>query len=74
MRDPRIDELYALCEAEGIVLPLDVAEILELEDAGHVVDLQTGHILTDGASHTVHATPVLEALAHLWSVQEGSVA
>lgn len=71
MLDPRIDELYALCEAEGIVLPLDVAEILALEDAGHVVDLRTGHILTDGAHYTVHVTPVLEALVHLQAVTEG---
>jgi len=69
MSDPRIDELYALCEAEGLELPLPVDVILELEDAGHVVDLETGHIFTGGAWYTVHMTPVGEATVHLMQLE-----
>lgn len=53
MRYKRAAELLELCETAGLALPLPIDAILDLEDAGHVVDLATGEILEDGASWTV---------------------
>ena len=53
-RDPRITELLDLAAAEGIDLPLPVEHILDLEDAGHVVDLRTGDIIYDADDVIFH--------------------
>lgn len=63
MDDVRAFEIVALCEAEGIELPMPVDEILALEDAGHTVDLLTGEVLRNGASWLVEATVIGEATA-----------
>ena len=46
--DPRIDELYEWSEETGLPLPLNPETIIQLEDQGLIVDLETGDILEDG--------------------------
>jgi len=58
--DTRAGELLAWEAETGRTLPATVAEILALEDAGHVVDLETGAVLS---SVTVAPTVIGEALA-----------
>lgn len=59
--DTRAGELLALAIAEGIDLPMSVDEIIALEDAGHIVDLLTGEVLT-----SVTCTPTV--LGETWVV------
>jgi len=47
--DTRAGELLALAIAEGIDLPMTVEEIIRWEDAGYIVDLVTGELLSDVA-------------------------
>lgn len=47
--DKRIEELEALAEEEGIVLPMTPEEIVQEEDKGNVVDLITGEVIQGGA-------------------------
>lgn len=47
--DTRAGELLALAIAEGIDLPMTVDEIIRWEDAGYIVDLVTGEVLSDVA-------------------------
>lgn len=61
--DKRAGELLALAAAEGITLPMSVAEILALEDAGHIVDLRSGVVLIDAAETGIEPTVVAEAWA-----------
>jgi hypothetical protein len=65
--DERIGELLAWAEAEGLTLPYAPALILQLEDAGHVVDLATGAILLGEGDRPYcwQWTPAGEAWAHL---------
>lgn len=44
--DSRAGELLALAIAEGIDLPMTVDEIIRLEDAGFIVDLLSGEVLS----------------------------
>lgn len=62
--DCRAGELLALAIAEGIDLPMTVDEIIQLEDAGHIVDLLTGDILLNADSVRIEPTIVAEA----WSI------
>lgn len=48
--DPRTLELLDWEAATGAPLPLPAAQILALEDAGHVVNLATGDILWNAAA------------------------
>lgn len=66
--DTRAGELLALAAAEGITLPMSVAEILALEDAGHIVDLSSGVVLIDAAETCIEPTVVAEA----WAIVDGS--
>ena len=49
MNNPSVDELKALAQEEGIDLPMPAEEIAALEAEGHVVDLETGEVIVDGA-------------------------
>lgn len=65
--DPRIEELLALAEAEGIVLPYDPEIIITQEDLGNVVDLNSGAIIV-GEADTVYTwslTPQGEELTRI---------
>jgi len=42
--DPRVQELLDWCAEQDRPLPMAIAEILELEDAGCMVDLETGRV------------------------------
>lgn len=59
--DKRVAELLELAETEGITLPYSPERIVAIEDQGHVVDLQTGHIIRNGADRYVDSTVVGEA-------------
>ena len=48
--DPRIAELLELAEAEGLTLLYPPETIIKMEDAGNVVDLNTGAIQIGGES------------------------
>lgn len=65
----RIAELQAL-EAEGVTLPLPVEQIIEIEDAGGMVNLDTGKILWNGTEFPIGLTPTAfgEVIAHLLEV------
>jgi hypothetical protein len=69
VEDPRLRELRALM-AYGVALPMPPARILELEDAGWVVDLATGDIAP--ATTTVAPTPSGRAVAYLLTPKGGS--
>ena len=60
--DTRAGELLAWEVETGRPLPATVAEILALEDAGHVVDLDSGRIILNGRWMHVSATVIGEAL------------
>lgn len=47
--DPRVGELLALAESEGITLPYPPALIVAMEDRGAVVDLRNGSIIVGEA-------------------------
>lgn len=49
MSNQSVDELNQLAQEEGIELPMPAEEIAALEDAGHIVDLETGEVIVDGA-------------------------
>lgn len=59
--DTRGGELLAWSAETGLPLPASVAEILDLEDAGFVVDLVTGDVLSN-----VTASPTV--LGETWAV------
>ena len=65
--DPRVQELLALAEAEGISLPYDPEFIAAQENLGNVVDLTTGAILLNEADtvYTWSLTPQGEELARI---------
>ena len=66
--DPRAGELLAL-EASGVSLPYPAQVIVELEDAGYVVDIDTGDVLSNV---TAQPTGFGQAIAHLLSAQVAS--
>lgn len=59
--DPRVGELLAL-EASGVRLPYPATVIVELEDNGYIVDIDTGAVLS---AVKVKPTVFGEAIAHL---------
>ena len=59
--DPRVGELLAL-EASGVRLPYPATVIVELEDNGYIVEIDTGEVLS---AVTVKPTVFGEAIAHL---------
>lgn len=65
--DTRIAELLEWAESEGRELPLRPETIIALEDAGAVVDLDTGAVLPGEADrpYVWNWTPAGEAFAHL---------
>jgi hypothetical protein len=65
--DKRIQELLECAEAEGLPLPMSPEAIIELEDAGHIVDLKTGAIVLGEANqnYRYELTPYGEAMVHL---------
>lgn len=67
MYDERITELLALAESEGITLPMTPQAICWLEDAGHVVDLDTGVVHFNEADRLYQWewTPAGDAFGHL---------
>lgn len=69
MSDQRIAELQAL-EADGVTLPLPVEQIIAIEDAGGMVNLETGKILWNGSELPIGLTPTSfgEVVAHLLEV------
>ncbi len=62
-REQRIAELEALAAEEGFTLPWPAAAIAALEERGHVVDLNTGLVIQDGAEQRVELMVVGEAVA-----------
>ena len=60
--DKRITELLELAETEGITLPYTPERIIEIENQGHVVDLQSGQIIVNGANLFVDSTVFGEAV------------
>lgn len=68
-------ELLDWQAATGLPLPLTAAEILTLEDAGHVVDLATGGILWNEADtpQRMELTVVGEATGVLLALADGEV-
>ena len=63
--DPRIIELKEVERTEGVPLPMFPWQIIELEDAGYVVDLISGEILS--ANFTVATLPNAKAVSYLLS-------
>ena len=65
--DPRVQELLALAEAEGITLPYTPEFIITQEDQGHVVNLETGAIILNesDAAYDWTLTPEGERLARI---------
>ena len=66
----RILEILEFAAENGIVLPMSVEEIIQLEDDGHIVDLVNGEIIIDGASNWFELSPAGEALVHVWDMLE----
>ena len=66
----RMLEILEFAAENGIVLPMPVEKIIELEDDGHVVDFVHGEIVIDGASDWFELSPVGEALLHIWDLLE----
>ena len=54
-RSQKIAELKAL-EADGVVLPMSISDILAVEQRGDVVDLDTGAIIKGGATQGISLT------------------
>lgn len=69
MSDQRIAELQAL-EADGVTLPLPVEQIIAIEDAGGMVNLETGKVLWGGTDLPMGLTPTAygETMAYLMEV------
>lgn len=65
--DPRIQELLALAESEGITLPYDPEFIAAQENLGNIVDLATGAIILGEAdvAYDWTLTPQGEELARI---------
>ena len=70
MSDPRILELLDLAAAEKLELPFSPEQIIELENAGHAVDLRTGEIIYHVDELKFDLTAVGQATIHLYSVEE----
>ena len=66
-RDIRIQELLDLAEGEGLTLPYDPEFIIQQEDLGNVVNLETGAIVLNeaDATYTWTLTPDGEQLARI---------
>ncbi len=60
-------ELLAWSVETGHPLPLPLADIIQLEAAGHVVDLMTGEVLFNCADVRIEPTVIAEA----WCVVTG---
>lgn len=54
--DKRIEELLEVEEAEGRALALPIERVLELEDAGFVVDILTGEFWREAGEALLETT------------------
>ncbi len=70
MNDNRIQELEEWAAENGRDLPMSAQEIVELENDGHLVDLETGEIIIDGASDTFILSAAGEAVVTVWDALE----
>lgn len=70
--DPRTLELLDWEAATGSPLPLPAAQILALEDAGHVVNLATGDILWNEADkpQRIELTVIGEATSVVLALED----
>jgi len=59
--DARAGELLAWEAETGRALPFTVPEILALEDAGHIVDLESGIVLVDAVETRIEGTIIADA-------------
>lgn len=57
--EQRIADLLELAAQEGLVLPLPPEEIANHEVAGHIVDLVTGELITNGAEQRIALSVML---------------
>ena len=64
--DPRVGELLALEAEVGRPLPYPATVIVQLEDSGYIVDIDTGDVLS---SVTAQPTVFGEAIAHLLAAE-----
>ena len=64
--DPRVGELLALEAETGVALPYPATVIVQLEDSGYIVDIDTGDVLS---SVTAQPTVFGEAIAHLLAAE-----
>lgn len=71
--DVRAGELLAFEAETGRALPFSVPEILALEDAGHIVDLQSGIVLVDAAETRIEPTIVADAWCIVSDATEATV-
>jgi hypothetical protein len=68
--DPRIAELTALAQEEGITLPMPVEMIVYFERQGRIVDLERGRVYS---AVTVMPTPSAKAVAYLLALASGEI-
>mgnify|MGYP000667982223 CR=1 FL=1 len=54
-REQKQAELLALAKS-GVVLPMKIDDIIEIEQRGDVVDLDTGEIIRNGAEQRITVT------------------
>ena len=54
-REQKQNELLALAKS-GVKLPMAIADIIEIEQRGDVVDLDTGEIIPNGAQQRITVT------------------
>lgn len=59
--DQRIAELQAHAAESGIPLPFPPDIIAFMEDHDHCIDLATGQLIENGASHRIYPTTAAEA-------------
>ena len=60
--DPRIRELLELAATEDLILPMDLPQILAIEDAGYALDLVTGNIAWNVDALRMAATAAAQQL------------
>jgi hypothetical protein len=66
----RAQELLDWSTETGLPLPMEIERILEFEDLGHVVDLETGEVMFHGAEATYGLTVLGEALVIVEATNE----
>lgn len=70
MGDRRVIELIEWAYREGVNLPRPAAEIVALEEAGHMVDLVSGEVIRNGANDRIALTVVGEATRVVLAVED----